>query len=112
MSTFIIEAPFSMPAMAELRNFLLSEFKPLAVYSIFPNPASEFFTLRTFVEWPFKLSVVITDALGSVQGSMEWKPEMKQFLVPISNLASGVYSIQILNGDSLVFTQKLLVQNQ
>ncbi len=76
-------------------------------FSIHPNPASETITI-TLTEELSKGELKIYALKGTLV--LEQKIEQKSFAVNVSALEKGIYFVHILNNDSSVDEQKLIIQ--
>lgn len=79
-------------------------------YRIFPNPAKDFFRLKSLepVEKEMKLTFFSTDGIPVQEFNVTNMLEENQCLVDVRNLAPGFYFLMICNGDK-GFIQKLVI---
>lgn len=75
--------------------------------TIYPNPASEIFTLSTGNTDPKKIEIV--DMVGKIVKSISPASGIQNTAVQISNLQSGMYFIRVETGDGII-TKKLSVK--
>jgi uncharacterized protein YjdB len=80
----------------------------IPVVSVYPNPASEYVTIRTDGSTFNPDFVQIVDFEGIVRLRYQMDPEINLATIPI-NLKQGVYILQLGLGSQTLFTQKLII---
>jgi hypothetical protein len=64
---------------------------------ILPNPAKDFVTLS--LASPASIEIRLYNAVGQIALQLQFNSPSNQFDLPIANLPSGVYSLQIIHTD-------------
>jgi hypothetical protein len=80
-------------------------------FSFFPNPATDYFTLK-LSEGVLNMEDVefkIIDASGRIIKVFNFNPKQPDRLIEIQDLSSGIYQLILLNENQIIETQKLSV---
>jgi uncharacterized protein YjdB len=76
--------------------------------SVYPNPASDYVTIRTDESAFIPDFVQIVDFSGIVHLKYQIDPDIQEITIPI-DLKQGVYILQLGSGKLTLFTQKLII---
>jgi hypothetical protein len=74
-------------------------------FSLYPNPAAE--SVNIVGSFPKSVRAFIVEPTGRIVNQIELNGNFTK--VDISQLKSGIYLIQLFDGDQLLFTEKMLV---
>jgi hypothetical protein len=100
------ETCFMQSEVVECATMSINEENDLA-FELYPNPAVEYFTLRSGSEGTFVVTVY--DLYGKVVHLEEGQPQANGLRINIAHLASGTYMVQ-LRSRSEMATRKLIIQ--
>jgi hypothetical protein len=89
------------------RNSMAYEELPVKIY---PNPAIANVTVRIDESTLMPDFIQLIDLSGIVILRSELDPDIREFTIPF-NLRKGIYIVQLGSGNSILFTQKLVVNN-
>lgn len=84
---------------------MAAETQNIAKLQLFPNPANDQFTISADI--PLQ-KIIVSDVFGNVVQIISLQNEFESRL-SISNLANGVYTVQVINAENMSSTQKLFV---
>jgi hypothetical protein len=79
-------------------------------FSVYPNPGDGIFNIKLESPTETEVTMILTDGLGKVVLSNTWSlfEGQNSYQLDLINLASGVYQVQILQGDRLM-TKKIVL---
>jgi len=79
--------------------------------SVYPNPASEFITVSMQLDTQANIGVTIMDTTGRIVSAKQmFANTFNSISIPLSNLSSGNYFVQISKDNELVAINKLIIQ--
>ena len=78
---------------------------------IYPNPASKYATVEVdLAADPVIASVELKDVAGKVLQTLRVSSSMAQLVFDCGQLASGTYTVQLVNKGAVLITEKLVVK--
>lgn len=80
----------------------------LAEYAVFPNPAKDVITITTTAPLSTEKTYIrFADATGKVLVLQQMSSPTQQ--VTVSNYAAGLYYLQLITADKVLYTQKIII---
>ena len=77
---------------------------------VFPNPARNYFTIEYSVDKYYKDTwLILTDISGKHIKSIDVKGTKNQIIVPVQNIPSGIYVLQLFANDNLLESKKISI---
>lgn len=95
---------YDTPGVIKLKSFQLSvEDYNLDTISVFPNPASNFITIKASQ----KISEI---SIYNLLGQMVSKPKFTNTILDVSNLSKGMYLLNIEMNNTTIVTKKIIIK--
>jgi Secretion system C-terminal sorting domain len=76
---------------------------------VFPNPATQSFTLELLTPLASNAELVLADAFGKEVAVHLLKAKLQNFEFPVDDIAEGIYFLSIREGNQKLYNTKLVV---
>ena len=97
-----------MPDYLEVPTLGVAENGIEKIFGIYPNPASELFTITHNSKKGDDISLMIYDILGNLMEQDKLTNQISQ--IDISAIPSGMYFVSLIENNSLLNTRKLVIK--
>ncbi len=108
--TILLTQGFQQPEVTVLQH--IPQIPYITDFIVFPNPASDYTTIRFNVFAPGNMVAMLVNNAGQVVHSktMDVEAGLLEYTIPLQNYASGMYYLVLSIGSSRKYTEKLIIQ--
>lgn len=111
-STIWVTGTFTTTGAMNLAEINVPDVELNTDFTVYPNPGTGIFNIKIESQTETEAMMILTDELGKVVLTNKWSlfEGQNSWQLDLMNLASGVYQVQILQGDLLMTNKVVLMK--